>query len=374
MSSGIPYISVIMPVYNSARYLRETMDCIVQQSLQDIEIICVDDGSTDNSLDILNEYKKDDSRIKIISQQNMGAGAARNAGIQIAQGEYFSFLDADDHFELDMLETAYNCCAEADADITVFRCDLFDDNNGTTAPCPWGLRMELLPAQIPFSWRDIPENIFRVFNGWAWDKLFRASFVKENGILFQNLKTTNDMLFVISALVKAERIITIDRVLAHQRRNLRSSLSNNREVSWGCFYEALQALRDEILRMGIFAEVERGFVNFALQHSLWQLNTITGPAYELLYNRLKEEWFSRLGIGNRSVEYFFNPGWYRQYELIMRYDADTFRKMQQPKHAVAGILPSGKRCVLRAFLHHIRYLGLRATMHLIWKKMKQSAS
>ena len=368
MKSERPCISVIMPVYNSVRYLRETMDCIVRQSLQNIEIICVDDGSTDSSLDILNEYKKDDSRILVISQQNMGAGAARNAGIQVAQGEYFSFLDADDHFELNMLETAYNCCVDMDADIAVFRCDLFDDSEGAVVPCPWGLRTELLPAQTPFSWREVPENIFRIFNGLAWDKLFRASFVKEYKILFQNLKTTNDMLFVMSALVKAERIITIDQVLAHQRRNLKTSLSQNREASWGCFYEALQALREEIIRMGIFAEVERGFVNFALQHSLWQLNTIRGPAYELLYNRLREEWFDRLGISSRLEGFFYNPGWYRQYERIMRYNSKTFRRMQRLGGAGHGIMSKMVRSRLRTLMYYMRIVRLWKMVRKLWHK------
>jgi glycosyltransferase involved in cell wall biosynthesis len=299
---------------------------------------------------------------------------ARNAGISAAQGDYLSFIDADDHFEPDMLKTAYDHCIEADADIAVFRCDLFDDSDGTVAPCSWGLRMDLLPPQASFSWRDIPEDIFRIFNGWAWDKLFRTSFVKKNEILFQSLKTTNDMFFVMSALVKAERIITIDRVLAHQRRNLKTSISQNREASWGCFYEALQALRGEVMRMGIFAQVERGFVNLALQHSLWQLNTITGPAYDLLYGRLKEEWFNQLGIGGRTEGYFFKPGWYRQYERIMSLDAETFRSMQKTRSSAAGAAQVGKRRLLQVLLHHIRVLGIWGTLRVLWKKWRQAVS
>ena len=354
MKLDMPSVSVIIPVYNSQNYLCETMDCIVGQSLKNIEIICVNDGSSDSSLEILEEYKKKDDRIIIISQPNMGAGPARNAGMQIAKGEFLSFLDADDHFELDMLEIAYKNCILSDADIAVFKCDLFDDGDGTIAPCPWGMHTELLPPQMPFSWRDVPEDIFRVFNGWAWDKLFRASFVKENKLLFQNLKTTNDMFFVMSALIKAERIIVIDQVLAHQRRNLQTSLSKNREASWGCFYEALTALQSEIRSMGIYTELERGFVNLALQHSLWQLNTITGQAFESLYNKLKGSWFEKLGVSGRESAYFFNPGWYRQYERIMYYDSEEFWNIQRCQDIEKG-LTKKRSCFIRRLLQRIRF-------------------
>ena len=100
-------VSVILPVYNASDYLHQCMDSIVGQTLKDIEIICVDDGSTDNSLDILKEYEQKDKRVKVIQQKNAGAGAARNNGLSIATGEYLSFLDSDDFFEPDMLEKAY---------------------------------------------------------------------------------------------------------------------------------------------------------------------------------------------------------------------------------------------------------------------------
>ena len=89
-------VSVIMPVYNAEKYLKETMDCLIHQTLHDIEIICVDDGSTDQSLQILNDYKSKDERIIVLHQENAGAGAARNAGLLYAKGEYLSVLDADD--------------------------------------------------------------------------------------------------------------------------------------------------------------------------------------------------------------------------------------------------------------------------------------
>ena len=96
--------SIIVPVYNVEKFLRESLDSIVAQTFKDFEVICVNDGSTDNSLDILEEYAKNDSRIKIISQENQGQGIARNKAIDIAQGRYLLFVDPDDWIETNALE------------------------------------------------------------------------------------------------------------------------------------------------------------------------------------------------------------------------------------------------------------------------------
>ena len=101
-----PKVSVIVPVYNAQSHLRQCLDSIMGQTLREIEILCVDDGSTDGSAQILEEYKGCDPRLHVIMQENIGAGAARNRGLAEASGEYLSFLDADDFFEPDMLECA----------------------------------------------------------------------------------------------------------------------------------------------------------------------------------------------------------------------------------------------------------------------------
>lgn len=116
-------VSVIIPVYNVEPYLKQCMDSVVGQTLKDIEIICVDDGSTDGSLDILREYAAEDNRIQIIEQKNAGAGAARNNGMRHATGKYLSFLDSDDFFEPRMLEKAYDLAEKDQADFVAYKSD-----------------------------------------------------------------------------------------------------------------------------------------------------------------------------------------------------------------------------------------------------------
>ena len=118
-------VSVIVPVYNGEKYLVRCMDSIVGQTLKETEIICVDDGSSDRSPEILDEYARRDNRVRLISQRNAGAGAARNRGLSEAKGEYLSFLDADDFFEPDMLERAYRKAKEQKAQILVFGSDQY---------------------------------------------------------------------------------------------------------------------------------------------------------------------------------------------------------------------------------------------------------
>ena len=117
----IPKVSVIIPVYNVQNYLRPCLDSVLKQTLKEIEIICVDDGSTDGSLEILKQYAAKDNRITVLKQKNLHAGVARNAGLAVARGEYLSFLDSDDFFELNMLEESYRLIRKKQADILFYQ-------------------------------------------------------------------------------------------------------------------------------------------------------------------------------------------------------------------------------------------------------------
>jgi glycosyltransferase involved in cell wall biosynthesis len=231
-------VSVILPVYNVEPYLDECLMSIIKQTMTDIEIICINDGSTDGSANLLKKYAEKDSRIIIVNQQNAGAGAARNNGMRLARGEYLSFLDADDFFELTMLEEAYHRCKKFDADFVVFRSNAYISDPPRFKPTLWTIKDDLLPDKKVFNYKDIKKDIFKVFNGWAWDKLYKRNFIVSNNLYFQEQRSTNDLLFVFSALVSAKRITVLQNTLAHHRTNLSDSISVTREKSWECFYFA----------------------------------------------------------------------------------------------------------------------------------------
>ena len=311
-----PLVSVIIPVYNVEQYLRQCLDSVVNQTLKDIEIICVNDSSTDNSLAILNEYAARDSRIKVITQPNGGAGAARNNGLSASTGKYLTFLDSDDFFEPDMLELAYEKAEEDKADFVVFQSDQYYTDDDKFVQVAWTLREKEIPPYTPFSHRQMTDNIFKVFVGWAWDKLYNREFVEQNHLLFQEQRTSNDMLFVFSAVAIAKRITVVKKVLAHQRRDAKDSLSKTRENSWYCFYDALLALRERLKSEGLYRELEKDYINYALHFSLWNINTLAEPTKTKLITKMKSEWFEELGIKGKSEEYFYNKKEYKQYTKL----------------------------------------------------------
>lgn len=312
-------VSVIIPIYNAADFLNDCLRTILNQTLTDIEIICVNDGSTDDSLKILQKFEREDNRLKVIDQKNQGAGSARNAGMAIAKGEYLSFLDADDFYENNMLEVSYHTAKEANADVCVFYADLFDDATKQYRECTWAFRREYFTDQIVFNPKTSPnnDNIFRMFNGWPWDKLFKREFIEQNKLIYQNLRTTNDMFFVFIALAKAERIITLDKCLIHQRVNVKTSLSRTRDVSWNCFYLGLKAMYEELIRSELYDIYKKAFLNWTVNFSLWQLNSMNGMAYCNVYNLLRTTAFDELNVTTFPEEDFYNKTEYKKYREIM---------------------------------------------------------
>lgn len=310
-------VSVIIPVYNTEPYLRQCLDSVVNQTLRDIEIICVDDGSTDASPAILREFAEADPRITVLTQEHSNAGTARNLGLRHASGEYLSFLDADDFFEFDMLAIAYEAAKAQEAEICVFRCDLYDGSNDSYAKRDDTILVENLPDHRPFAGTELKKDLFGTFIGWAWDKLFLREYIVENKILFQEHRTSEDLLFTYFALAKAERITIMDDVFAHHRTHVKTSLEATRAASWESFYKALCALRDALRSSGLYAHFERDFVNYSLRFSLWNLYTLPWPVQELLYYKLKLIWFYDLDVFGHEKSFYFHENEYSLLQRIM---------------------------------------------------------
>ena len=312
-----PEVSVILAVYNSRKTLRACLDSIVSQTLYEIEIICVDDGSNDSSISILNEYAAKDCRITIIQQENGGAGKARNTGLTHASGKYVSILDSDDIFEPDMLECALSKAKKTQSDIVVFRSDSFQTNSRDYRTIPYTIKDRLLPNFDVFSAQDVDYDFFNLFIGWAWDKLFRRDFIENMQLRFQEQRSTNDCFFVFAALASAQRITIIDKVFAHYRKG-NGGISETREESWSCFYSALLGLRSFLKEKQLWKHFEQDFINYSLGFSLWQLKTLPQYAYEALSLKLRNEWFRELEITKHDISYFYNLKEYNAYLLLMQ--------------------------------------------------------
>lgn len=295
-------VSVIVPIYNMEKYIEQCINSIRKQTLQEIEIICVNDGSTDRSEKILERLKSEDERIIIYRQNNLGVAAARNAGIQLAKGEYLSILDADDYFEASMLEKAYMKVVENQADICIFRAK--SDYNGRIQNMLWSIRDEWIPRGHIFSPSDVADRLFSITPLWAWDKLYRRNLIQDNKIEFQNLRSTNDAKFVSIAYATAQRICICNDAFAIHRVSRADSLSKTRNKSWKCFYEAMLSIETELRCRGLYELYLQAFRNWVLDFSVWNLNTVGIEVKENVNELIATEILPRYKILEFPKEYY----------------------------------------------------------------------
>ena len=223
-------ISLVIPVYNVEKYINQCMDSIINQTLNDIQIICVDDGSLDNCPQILDDYAKKDNRITVIHQKNAGVSAARNAGIKIATGEYIIFPDSDDWMELDALENLWKEAEQTDADIVYgdwveehidkyeyidcFPESFYTDDEKTikVMQCAVNCNSKLKISRPEFSW-------IGYVGGAPWRGIIKTSIIKNNGIFFDPYVKGlgDDVLFSLHVYEYIKSIAYIKRLTYHWR-------------------------------------------------------------------------------------------------------------------------------------------------------------
>lgn len=320
-----PKISVIIPVYNTENYLHDCLNSVINQTLVNIEIICINDGSTDNSYEILKKYKNNDNRISIINQARCGAGVARNKGIEIAKGEYLSFLDSDDFFEKNLLKISYDKCKNDDADIGIYKVLKYDHVTKKEIQAHWAFINEYIPKNIPFSYKDMPKYIFNTFQNWPWNKMFKRLFIKEKNIKFQDTLKTNDLFFTCSALVLAQKITVIDEYLVHYRTNTGSSTQQTNDESPLDFYNAFLKLKKFLILKSYYHDVEQSFINSALNGSIYNLKSLKKRKNFLeLYEKIKNEIAISFDFLDKNGDYFYNKNNYNDFLLIQEDSMDAF--------------------------------------------------
>ena len=238
-------VSIIMPVYNAMPYLKEAISSILGQSYKNIELICVNDGSTDNSLDILRALTKKDVRIEVIEQNNQGAGVARNNGLSIANGEYVIFLDSDDYFDSSLIEKMINCAEVNDADICI--CKAWAVNaSGKIAELNFNNNFFTKYNNQSFSPIEVKNDILNSFLVEPWNKLYRREFLLKNKLKFQSLKKTNDLFFTSVSLIKAQKIALVNEKLIFYRLDNRKKRITVYEDKLLDHYKALLKTKEAI--------------------------------------------------------------------------------------------------------------------------------
>lgn len=204
-----PLISVVIPVYNTAPYLEKCLESVVNQTYQNLQVIIINDGSTDNSAEICQKFSEKDDRIEFINKQNEGVSIARNIGIEKSKGEWIYFLDSDDFIDLNMFEYLIETVFKKECDVIQFGIRSFKNN-------------QLVSERLPSNNKEytdlrkfIEENQLKPIS--AWLHLIHTSLVKNNSLYFnENLKHGEDMLFMYSTYSYARKIFVLDKVFYNQ--------------------------------------------------------------------------------------------------------------------------------------------------------------
>ena len=201
-------VSIIVPIYNQEKYLKRCLDSLVAQTLSDIEIICVNDGSTDSSVQILDAYQKKDTRIKVINQINSGVSEARNVGLRQATGEYIGFVDPDDFVEPDFYEKLYNSAIENGCDIacaSVIR----ENNKKKKVLIKYDEQKTANTVKEKFELAHLPEHCY------IWNKIYNREKLLKSGITFRRDMVYEDMIYTPDVVAELGNLVTIPNVWYH---------------------------------------------------------------------------------------------------------------------------------------------------------------
>ncbi len=268
-------VSIIVPVYNVEKYLRQCLDSIVNQSLKEIEIICVNDGSTDNSQQILEGYAQKDKRIKIINKKNLGVWSARNTGMEYATGEYIGFVDSDDYIDEKMYEKLYMNAKSNKSDMVMCPAYVFDDNNPELNYKKPYFSLEYFDKKfdnIVFDHTKTGNLIFRV-NVTCWNKIYRSQFLNEIGAKFHKMYF-EDNIFFYENYLKARRISIIRDFLYYYRINRAGSFIKEGNERFFDVCNMHDLLKKILVETGNLDEYLISFLNYKINGSLGRYNQV----------------------------------------------------------------------------------------------------
>lgn len=284
-------ISVIIPIFNSELYLKECLDSVCNQTFRDLEIICINDGSTDSSLSILHEYSKQDNRIKIIDQENGGPGVARNVGLNISNGKYIYFMDSDDFLELNALEDLYSIAEEKNLDILLFKLCSFNDKTYEKFKNPYyemGFLNKYFKNKI-FNYQDLGEKVFSI-PASPPSKLYKKELIFDirfpEGIIFE------DNPFFIEAILKADKVYFYEEYLYNRRIRDDSITTSNFENFSDCI-PMLNMLIDIAKKLNLFEQFASKLYSYKIKTILMRYEMLNDDELKLdFFNKMKTDFTS----------------------------------------------------------------------------------
>lgn len=249
MSSSI--VSIIVPVYNAEKYLNRCLNSLHRQTFTDIEIICVDDGSTDGSFNILQSFSKVDNRFKLISQTNQGRGSARNAALNIVSGKFVMFCDADDEYDLYMCEIMVGCINKYNTDIVMCHAHTYDNSNKNYEI--HGFDKTVFPVMSGLHDLDIDFKV-KVYTN-VWNKIFKTDIIRRYNIKFTDTRW-EDVFFVVSYMSVSRNIYCIDKRLYYRYLYSESGIAN--------FMNGIDGYKDFISVINMYKSIYKFYIDFSI--------------------------------------------------------------------------------------------------------------
>lgn len=312
-------ISIIIPVYNSEKYLTECLDSLLNQSLKKIEIICIDDSSTDNSYSILLDYKNKDKRIRVFNQEHSNAGDARNIGIKKAKGKYLLFLDSDDFFEENLCQTAYYYADYSDADILLFGGYKYNDKTKIKDKLPGLLNIEYTPLNRIFSPAEVREHLYHLTSSAPWSKLFKKSFIVKNKILFQSLTNANDVYFTRISMTLAKKIFAVNEPLVYYRVNHGDSSQTTKHKDPLAFIRAYLKVKKTLEEKNLYNNYYQTYMNVLITEIVYNYtSTKTEEAKGRIKDYLLNRGLEELGIKTINEDLLYVKEKYEIYKEIIK--------------------------------------------------------
>lgn len=258
-------ISIIVPVFNCEKYIEKCLKSLIYQTYPNLEIICIDDGSTDSSPEILKQFAQKDARIKILTQKNSGVSIARNYGIKEASGEYVSFIDADDWILLTLFEKFVNTISKVNSPIDIFMFNVGSYQKGVNDVVPFTFfsKNEWTNHSSDLSIHTF-DDCLRPFsrNLSAANKIFRKNYLIENNILFpENLKY-EDQYFFIKAALNAKTIMLTDEIFYRYRNYTKGSASSEITPKVFDIFKIIQMIEDEIICLNVYNDYKYALLQY----------------------------------------------------------------------------------------------------------------
>ena len=254
-------ISVIVPVYNVEKYISQCLDSIINQTYSNIEIICVNDGTRDGSRKILEEYRKKDSRIKIIDKKNGGLSSARNAGLEVAQGEYISFIDSDDWIEETMIEKLYRNITSLDTDIAICGVHQYDEKKKEIDDSNKYYTLEYFDKSFDnrsFTYEETKPFIMDVCV-MAWNKLYRRSLIDQEQARFPDGLIFEDGPFFFTLFFKARGVSIVREYLYYYRVNREGSIVQRGGKQFLDIIDIVELMFNKIKNLPDFNDIKNEF-------------------------------------------------------------------------------------------------------------------